>query len=182
MRIVSGKYRHRLISWPEDNVNIRPTKDRIREAIFNALGDLEGMKCLDLYSGSGAMGIEALSHNAKSCIFVDINDFAINTTKKNLKSLNIDEREYRVIKTTDENALNLFIKEKMQFDVIFLDPPYKLGEYEKVIRTILDNDLLSRNGIIVTECDHKLNLPVSEFRKTKEYKYGEILVNILWRQ
>ena len=181
MRIVAGKYRHRLIVWPEDNINIRPTKDRIREAIFSALGDLSGCSILDLYAGSGAMGLEALSRNAKDCVFVDINDVAIKTIKKNISSLSIRDDEARILKVKDIDALKMFKQENKQFDVIFLDPPYKLGEYEKIIASILDTDLLSQKGIIVTECDHQLNLPLEKFNKTKEYKYGEILVNILWR-
>ena len=86
MRIVGGIYRHRIINYPNDAEHIRPTKDRIREAIFSALGDLSGFKGLDLYSGSGAMGIEALSRGASFMTFVDKNKVAINTTKNNISS------------------------------------------------------------------------------------------------
>ena len=71
MRVIAGKYRHRLLKWPEDVAHIRPTKDRIREAIFGALGNIDGFVCLDLYAGSGAMGIEALSRGASKSIFVE---------------------------------------------------------------------------------------------------------------
>ena len=87
MRIVGGKYRHRLISFPDDMAHTRPTKDRIREAVFSALGDISGYRVLDLYAGSGAMGIEAISRGAKHCYFVDKNNIAINCVKENLNSL-----------------------------------------------------------------------------------------------
>ena len=83
MRIVGGKYRHRLISFPDDMAHTRPTKDRVREAVFSALGDINGYRVLDLYAGSGAMGIEALSRGAKHATFVDISPLAIKTIKAN---------------------------------------------------------------------------------------------------
>ena len=100
MRIVGGKYRHRLIEYPNDASHIRPTKDRIREAIFNALGDISGLTVLDLYAGSGAMGIEALSRGAEKCYFVDKNYIAINTIKNNLSSL--------LIKDCFHNRIDIF--------------------------------------------------------------------------
>ena len=98
MRIVGGKYRHRLISFPDDMAHTRPTKDRIREAVFSALGDINGYRVLDLYAGSGAMGIEALSRGAKHATFVDVSALAIKTIKDNITSLKIDPSEYEIIK------------------------------------------------------------------------------------
>ena len=97
MRIVGGKYRHRLITWPDDAAHIRPTKDRVREAIFSALNDISDFVVLDLYAGSGAMGIEALSRGAKCAYFVDKNNIAISTVRQNLRDLKVDE-EYKIIK------------------------------------------------------------------------------------
>ena len=129
MRIVGGLYRHRLIDYPNDAEHIRPTKDRIREAIFSAVGDLTNFKGLDLYSGSGAMGIEGLSRGASHMVFVDHNKIAIETTKKNIASLGIKNAE--VLFMEDLVALEKFHQEKRSFDVVFLDPPYKLGKYEE---------------------------------------------------
>ena len=102
MRIVAGKYRHRLIYWPEDP-SIRPTKDRVREAIFAALNDIEGKTFLDLYAGSGSMGIEALSRGAKEVTFVDKGEPALKCVRENLKLLSIED-DYKIIKANDFDA------------------------------------------------------------------------------
>lgn len=180
MRIVGGIYKRRLITYPDDAAHIRPTKDRIREAIFSALGDLDGYKGLDLYSGSGAMGIEGLSRGCSFMTFVDQNKIAIETTKKNLSSLNINNAS--VIFDTDINAINSFIRNKEQFDIVFLDPPYKLGKYNEITDLFIKNDLLTKNAIIVIESDHLIDLDDSNFfTRRRDYKYGEIKVSILWR-
>lgn len=179
MRIVAGKYRHRLIVWPNDAEHIRPTKDRIREAVFSALGNISGKTVLDLYAGSGAMGIEALSRDAKKAYFVDKNNVAINTVRENLKSLGIKD-EAVVMKTDDFSALKSFIN-NICFDLIILDPPYALGEYQKVIQFIFENKLISEHGIIVCESNYHLELENMDYIKDKEYSYGEIKVRILWR-
>lgn len=180
MRIVGGKYRHRIITWPDDAAHIRPTKDRVREAIFSALNYIEGFTVLDLYSGSGAMGIEAISRGAKSTYFVDKNPVAINTTKKNIKDLGITE-ENHVLKNTDFEALEYFKNNNISFDLIILDPPYALGEYKKVIDYIFLNNLIKEKGIIVCESNYHLDLDDKNYIKDKEYNYGEIKVRILWR-
>lgn len=174
MRIIAGKYKRRLIYWPEDP-NIRPTKDRIREAIFAALGDIEGKVFLDLYAGSGSMGLEAISRGAKKVYFVDRCVPAIKCIKENINVLDIKE-DYELLKMSDKEALNIFKDNKIEFDIIFLDPPYEDGQYEEVIEFILNNDLISSYGIIIAESDHQLLIQNERINRTKEYKYGDILV------
>ena len=181
MRIVGGKYRHRLISFPDDMAHTRPTKDRIREAVFSALGDINGYCVLDLYAGSGAMGIEALSRGAKHATFVDISPLAIKTIKGNLDSLKVDNKEYSIIKNKDVLALESFKDNKKQFDLVILDPPYETGEYEKIVELLSDNSLLSEHAIIVMEANRKISLDNIDYQKNKEYHYGEITVYIYWR-
>ena len=179
MRVVGGIYKRRLITYPDDMEHIRPTKDRIREAIFSALGDLSEYKGLDLYSGSGAMGIEGLSRGCSSMTFVDNNKLAIETTKKNIASLGILNAE--VIFKNDFDALDLFKNENRVFDIIFLDPPYKEGKYEELVSYFLNNKLISNNGIIVMESDRDIIIDESQFNKVRYYKYGQIKVVIMWR-
>ena len=179
MRIVGGLYKRRIITYPDDAEHIRPTKDRIREAIFSALGDLTGYSGVDLYSGSGAMGIEGLSRGCKFMTFVDKNKIAIETTKKNISSLGINNAE--VLYMDDESAIKLFIKEKRKIDILFLDPPYKLGRYEEIISTFIENDLLSKHAIIVIESDRDVAIKEEYYSSRRDYKYGEIKVAILWR-
>ena len=182
MRVIAGKYRHRILIWPDDAKHIRPTKDRIREAIFGALGDIEGKIVLDLYSGSGAMGIEALSRGASKSVFVDINQVALDTTKQNLQSLGITSHEATVLALEDVKAIDKLSSEQYKFDLIILDPPYKEGKYSDIIYLLKEKELLSDNGIIVIESDHQIELDTSEYQKVRDYKYGEIRVKILWRK
>ena len=178
MRIVGGKYRHRIIIYPDDATHTRPTKDRVREAIFSAIGDISNARVLDLYAGSGAMGIEALSRGASHCTFVDISPVAIKTIKENLNNLKIDDNEYEVIKNKDINAIESF---KNKFDLIILDPPYEEGQYELIVNLLKEKDLLSEHAIIVMEANRSIKLENIDYIKNKEYHYGEINVFIYWR-
>ena len=167
MRIVGGKYRHRIIIYPDDATHTRPTKDRVREAIFSSIGDISNALVLDLYAGSGAMGIEALSRGASHCTFVDISPIAIKTIKENLNNLKIDNKEFEVIKN--------------KFDLIILDPPYEEGQYELIVNLLKEKDLLSEHAIIVMEANRSIKLENIDYIKNKEYHYGEISVFIYWR-
>ena len=176
MRIVGGKYRHRLISWPDDQTNTRPTKDRVREAVFSALGDISGTTVVDLYAGSGAMGLEALSREAGFCYFVDIAPIALKTIKANITGLLIPQEQYMVIARKDVDAIN-YIDKKV--DLLILDPPYKQGKYNEIIDAC--KNILNEKHVIVCESDHKLTFNESDYSKIKEYKYGDTLVTILWK-
>ena len=135
VRIVGGKYRHRIITWPDDQTNTRPTKDRVREAVFSAIGDIDNCIALDLYSGSGAMGIEALSRGCSFCYFVDIAQIALKTIKQNLNTLSIPETDYMVIPRKDYDAIKIVDK---KIDILILDPPYKQGMYYEIIDACKD--------------------------------------------
>ena len=178
MRVVGGIYKRRILEWPDDVSHIRPTKDRIREAIFSALGPLDGYISLDLYSGSGAMGIESLSRGCSFCYFVDNNKIAIETTKKNINNLGIKNAE--IIFKNDFSAIDYFIKEGKKFDVLFLDPPYKEGKYEEVINSFITNNLLNEHHIIVIETNRDIAIEDNWYSKRKDYQYGEVRVIILW--
>ncbi|MBO6262492.1 MAG: 16S rRNA (guanine(966)-N(2))-methyltransferase RsmD [Bacilli bacterium] len=181
MRIVGGKYRHRQIIYPNDIEHTRPTKDRIREAIFSAIGDITNYEALDLYAGSGAMGLEALSRGAKRCAFVDISNIAIKTIKDNISNLKINEQEYLLIKDKDINALKSFKNKCIKFDIVFLDPPYEQGDYQTIIDILIKDNLLSDNYIIVIEANREVTLENIEYSKKRDYHYGEISVFIYWR-
>ena len=181
MRIVGGKYRHRNIIYPDDASHTRPTKDRVREAVFSALGDISNARVLDLYAGSGAMGIEALSRGASYCTFVDISPIAIKTVKANLTNLKVDEKEYEIIKNKDVNALDFLKQKGNQFDLIILDPPYDEGQYEAIVDKMNTDGLLSEHAVIVMEANRLIKLENIDYQKNKEYHYGEIMVFIYWR-
>ena len=181
MRIVGGKYRHRQIIYPNDMEHTRPTKDRIREAIFSAIGDITNTVALDLYAGSGAMGLEALSRGAKKCAFVDISNIAIKTIKDNISNLKIVDEEYQIIKDKDVNALELFKNNKQKFDIVFLDPPYEQGDYQHIVELLVNNDLLNDNSVIVIEANRDVSLENVDYNRKRDYHYGEINVFIYWR-
>lgn len=181
MRIVGGKYRHRQIIYPNDMEHTRPTKDRIREAIFSAIGDITNYEALDLYAGSGAMGLEALSRGAKRCAFVDISNTAIKTIRDNISNLKINEQEYLLIKDKDINALKTFKDKGIKFDIIFLDPPYEQGDYQAIVDILIKDNLLSDNYIVVIEANREVTLENIEYSKKRDYHYGEISVFIYWR-
>lgn len=179
MRIVSGKYRHRLIEWPK-TLKTRPTKDCVRESIFNAIrNDVIGEVVLDLFAGSGSMGIEALSIGARKAVFVDSDKVAIETIKKNIKTLDIDSaitlfKDYH-------SAIDDFINNSERFGLIFIDPPYAFQEYDYLIKKLIDDHVLEEHGIIVLETDHEIFFNQISFSKVKTYKYGKTFVTIMRR-
>ena len=179
MRIVAGKYRHRLIDYPENNPDIRPTKDMVREGVFSALGDISNFKVLDLFAGSGSMGIEALSRGAAICYFVDRNDLAIKVVKNNILKLEIDNA--RIIQKDYLDALNYLLEKGECFDLIILDPPYASGYYARVLKMIYETSLLSDKGVVVVESEGDISYDDFTFIKSKRYHYGKTIVDILRR-
>ena len=178
MRVIAGKLRHRHLVYPENNKDIRPTKDRIREAIFSSLGDIENMTFLDLCAGSGSIGIEAISRGVKKSYFVDNNVASLKYIKENLNSLNIVNQS-EIIADDALKALKKFSLESIKFDIVYFDPPYKSDLYDSVIPYILNNNLLNNNGVLVVESDFKLDTNNISNYKIKEYHYGEIYVSVL---
>lgn len=181
MRIVGGKNRSREILYPLNEKITRPTKDMVRQGIFNVLAfDIQGTVVLDLFAGSGSMGFESLSRGASKAYFVDSSKDAIEVIRKNMNSLK--ENENSVIINDDyNNALEHFKNEKTMFDIIFLDPPYKVTTIPNIVSYCLENDLLTKNGIIVVESDRFIDLDEKLFSKMKQYKYGKTLVTV-WRK
>ena len=178
MRIIAGKYRHRLIDYPENIPTIRPTKDRIRESIFSALGDINGTIVLDLFAGSGAMGIEAISRGSKEAYFVDHDDLAIKVISHNITSLGIDNG--KIYKADAFIKIEDFAKNNQQFDIIFLDPPYAINQYLNLINKIIRENILEENGVIVVESSSEISYDDFAFKKIKRYHYGKSNVDILW--
>ena len=170
MRIISGKYKGKnIIGFNIDGT--RPTMDRVKESLFGIIQNkLEDASCLDLFAGSGSLGIEALSNNAKSCYFVDNNKEVIKTLKENLKNIN---EEYYIIQNDYEKAL---ININQKFDIIFLDPPYKYNLIDKALKLILEYDLLNEDGIIV--CEYENEVFSCPLENIKEKKYGSKNIRI----
>ncbi len=166
MRVTAGEFKGRnLIDNKFDH--IRPTADVVKQAIFNKLAfEISSSSVLDLFCGTGALGIEAISRGAKRVVFVDKDTRSVNLTKSNLKNLNLDAE---VIRASFEIALSKLKGEN--FDIIILDPPYKAGLYEKALRLIFDNGILSVDGVIVVEHakDVKIDFSPFEIESSKNY-------------
>lgn len=176
MRIIAGKYRSRIIEMPGGK-RTRPTQDRVRESIFNILSTLcAGAKVLDLYSGSGAFGIEALSRGAKEAYFLDNDIACIQTIKKNLKALNILDNVF-VIKLDAIKAIKSGLA-KEQFDIIFLDPPYYKGLIEKTLLAIDSCDIIRNSGVIVAEHSKKDKIPehAGKLGSIRQSVYGDTAI------
>ena len=171
MRIISGKYKGKKLQ----GFNIegtRPTMDRIKESMFALIQNkLKEAVCLDLFSGSGSLGIEALSNGARKCYFVDNNQIAIDTIIKNTDG--IDNKE--ILKKDCFVALDEF-KNNVKFDIVFLDPPYHADLINKVLIRLKENKLLNQNGIIVCELEDG-NIS-TDFELIKEKRYGNKMIKI----
>lgn len=175
MRIIAGKFKGRSLITMKDK-SIRPTTDRVKESIFNLLqGYVEDAKVLDLFAGSGALGIEAISRGASSVVFADRSNDSIETVNTNLKKVN---GKVTVIRKDFLSTIDYLSARKEKFDIIFLDPPYKQGLEVVAIEKIEESGILAEDGIIVVERsreDVPLSLP-SGYRSLTERYYGSVTV------
>lgn len=178
MRVISGKYKGRSLEG-FSILGTRPTMDRVKESLFAMIQNkISDSCCLDLFSGSGNLGIEALSEGAKKVYFVDKNRKAYTTICRNLDKLGVGCD--KVFCMDYIKALNYFASLNLVFDVIFLDPPYATDFISKSIFSIVDNHLLAQDGVIVCESDslERIDIPLC-LKIVKSKKYGDKVVAIL---
>lgn len=158
MRVIAGEHKGRQLR-PVPNRLTRPTTDKVKEALFQIIGPFfEGGQALDLFAGSGGLGIEAISRGIDHCIFVDKHPKAIQTIYDNVKALKLEEQT-EVFRTDAFRAMKAAGKRGLSFDLIFLDPPYKKVSYEKLVEGINEHQLLKENGMIICEHDADEHLP-----------------------
>lgn len=179
MQITGGKFKgQKLFTPPSKSLEIRPLRSRIRKALFDIIGNnLEGQKVLDLFAGTGALGIEALSRSADLVIFVDSSPQSIELIKKNLNKLRIDEKAIVLkLKLPEgfENIVTLSINSKLLFDIVFVTPPYEKGLSLKTLER-LPTEILKEDTLIVVEERDKVYLPerMGNFQLLKKKTYGE---------
>lgn len=177
MRVISGSARGVRLLTP-DGLNTRPTADRVKEGIFSALQfDLPGRRVLDLFAGTGQLGIEALSRGAEQCVFVDAADAAVKLVRENCRRAKLTERSLVVRAPYDSFLRNC----GERFDLILLDPPYAENFLENSLRLISEIDILSDSGIIVCErpAEKQLACDFNGRMRSKDYRYGKTYVTIL---
>ena len=176
MRVITGKARGVALKTP-DGMATRPTSDRVKEALFSVIQfDIPGSHVLDLFGGTGQLGIEALSRGAKSAVFVDAAESACKLIQENLKKTKLAE-DAKVVRS---DYMEYLRRCKEAFDIIFLDPPYAEVFLENSLNFISEIDILQTNGIIVTErpLDKELPWNFPGFTRSRDYKYGNTLITL----
>ncbi|MBF0217021.1 MAG: 16S rRNA (guanine(966)-N(2))-methyltransferase RsmD [Candidatus Omnitrophica bacterium] len=179
LRIIAGKYRGRKIQFP-DGDDVRPTKDRIRESVFDIISEIvPGAKVLDLFSGSGAYGLEAISRGAESSVFVDNQAKCVDCAKSNALSLGIKD-EADILNGDVLDIMPVLEKKGLRFDIVFADPPYNKGLAKKTLIRIIDYDIFNRPVFFVME--HHREEKVDEihhgFVLIKNKTYNETVISI----
>ncbi len=175
MRVITGVARGKRLITVSGNDIVRPTGERVKEALFSSIQfDIEGRRVLDLFAGSGQLGIEALSRGAASAVFVDINDASLNAVKKNLDTTGLSH----LAEIYKSDYQSFAIRCKSQFDIAFLDPPYKAGLLEDAVLKIAP--LVSDYGKIICEHPSDLKMPqqIADFAVTKTYRYGKTVITV----
>ncbi|MBQ1547043.1 MAG: 16S rRNA (guanine(966)-N(2))-methyltransferase RsmD [Lachnospiraceae bacterium] len=173
MRVIAGEKRSiPLLSVPGKDT--RPTTDRIKETLFNIISaDVPGSNFLDLYAGSGQIGIEALSRGAKFCVFVENDRNAASVIEKNLKKTNLEDSS-RLINRDAEAALSGLRLQNGVFDIVFIDPPYALHREKELLQRLKDEALIDENSVVIIEADMKrdANEIIAEgFELTRDKSY-----------
>ncbi|MFC3419790.1 16S rRNA (guanine(966)-N(2))-methyltransferase RsmD [Salinicoccus hispanicus] len=177
MRIISGKYKTKKLAVLKSN-DTRPTTDKVRENIFNILGPIEG-SVLDLFAGSGALGIEALSRGADEAMFIDGAKDAIGIIKENTSG--IDE-PVEIFRNDYRRALRAMSKRDRRFDLVFLDPPYHKGMVVTSLELIDSLDILAEGGRIVVETHKDEVYQTPGHASLREAVYGTIRINVLTKE
>lgn len=169
MRIISGKYKGRKLEG-YNMVGTRPTMDRVKESLIAMIQNkIKNSVCLDLFAGSGSIGLELLSNGASSCYFVDNNKKVIDTIKNNINKIKVEENTYLILSDFNK-ALKKFKEQKLKFDIIFLDPPYKNNYIKECLRLIEEYELLNEDGIVI--CEYEFEKFESNLKVYKDKKYG----------
>lgn len=171
MKIISGTLKGRTIKG-YDIEGTRPTMDRVKESLFSIIqNDVRDSIVLDLFAGSGNLGFEAISNGAPFCYFNDFNKKCTSLIEKNIDTFSIRDKS-KVLNMDYKKALKYFVDNKIELDLIFLDPPYKNDCLNNVIKYIYDNNILKTDGLIICEVSN-LYLDISFYEKIKEKKYGD---------
>ncbi len=178
MRVITGTARGRNLETV-DGLDVRPTTSKVKEAVFSAIQfEIEGARVLDLFCGSGQMGIEALSRGAAFCVFVDSARRSQDVTKRNLMTTGL----FSSARVAAMDYKDFLRTTKDKFDIVFMDPPYSQGMAQEALQLL--GRSMSESGVIL--CEHELGDELAEeygdFARVKEYRYGRVLVSAYRRK
>jgi 16S rRNA (guanine966-N2)-methyltransferase len=176
MRVIAGRYGGRRLRAPAGR-STRPTAERVREAVFSMLGDLEGVRALDLFAGSGALGIEALSRGAEQVVFVERDRRALAALRENLAGLELGEPEAIVRAQDAERALRSARERQETYDLLLIDPPYRQARTWGAGLSASLPALLAPGARLVSESDRRTPLHL-ELPLRRERRYGDTLIRI----
>jgi 16S rRNA (guanine(966)-N(2))-methyltransferase RsmD len=178
MRVIAGRAGGVPLKAPRGR-GVRPTADRVREALFSVLGGrVTGAAVLDLFAGSGAVGIEALSRGAESCIFVENNGAHLAVIKANLVKTGLADKA-RLLRLEVRQALSLLCRERFQADFVFLDPPYSSDDIPAVLETVGRGALLKAGGLVVVEHSSRNRFWAEAYPDAKQKKYGDTFLTFI---
>jgi len=199
MRVVAGRYKGRRLLSPEGEEGIRPTSDKVKEAIFSMIAmEIEGARVVDLFAGSGSLGIEALSRGAKVCCFCDISPESLKLLRENLDKLKVPGGEAHILREDFRRmgarigaALAPYSGEegtagcpaggaKGQADIVFADPPYSAGYENEILQLLSDCGIMESGGLLVLEHADKVSVAAHPgFEVLREKRYGKTGVHLL---
>ena len=178
MRVITGTAKGLRLLTPEGQ-DVRPTPDRVKEGVFSAIQfELEGRRMLDLFAGSGQMGIEALSRGALSATFVDSKPQSIKLVEENLKNTGLSDKA----KVVKKDFQSFIATDNGVYDIVFIDPPYAAGLFVPAIEKV--QGLVSDYGVIICEHPIDVNLPetVGTFTTSKQYRYGKVCITLFRKE
>ena len=178
MRVITGTARGRRLKELE-GMETRPTTGKVKESLFSIIQfDIEGRRVLDLFAGTGQLGIEALSRGARQCVFIDQHNDAVKLIRENLQVCGLTDSA--IVRSGDAMA---YLKSGEKFDLIFLDPPYASGLLVKALEDIAAFDICREHGIIVAESAVETELPAlaPPYALYRQYRYGKIKLSVYHR-